>query len=1136
MAKDFVELDRLEAAAGLAPEANRKDALVNKFVNAWENQTARRAAKGGAGMTMALTLAACGGGSGGTTASTTTPTPEPETTVYTLTQLLETDDLVEEYELAFEDVALEGLTVAQVDNVSGEVNAAINVDAWNEAAGVEFSVTFGVADTAANILAYIVDGNDLDGAAEISVTDEALTLDVADFTTLSGLGATFAGAVSVEDSAEAFLASTADFGDATLVLTDVELTVNVAQAETLIGLEVELAEGATATVADTAAALLASTVDFGDAAVSVTDETLTVDVATYEALLGLGATFAGAVTIADTAEALLASEADFGDAAVSVTDETLTVAVATYEALLGLGATFAGAVTIADTAEALLASEADFGDAAVSVTDEIAPDLTVAELGSLNNLNATFVIAPNVVYTLVISEIEGAFEAEAITVAGVNDVDLTVTSPSPGADPIALDITAAGAGTLTFKFTQDANDTVTLSATSSITGFSTLAVVAGTLDVTSATIGAEVTQITVASGVVLTAAQFLALEGGVDGRSDDSDVTIIVSSQAEVDAVLAALDKLGGTLDANSVAFAASDAAEDGLDLDQANTDLDSALIQAGLNDVLPAALKTLADAEAAVTAQEEVIADFLETSFANEFVQALADGDDSGELDGDEAVTEANIEDANEDAADVFVAEVAAETGAAFVALTDDQQSAQISLARVDLQTVIDDRETALTEASDALEAGVANLVAIADAEAEDLTAALNAKDDADEATVNAIAVADVNVESTGGAADSLDDSAFGFVDDGDLKGDYDNFVINFVGTEAGNDSLPVVLATVVDGVVTLDGEIVTADDVAGTYSFSVTVVVVDDPVLYTVTIDQVYLDALVAAAQAEYDAAAAVTVAEDNLAAAINDVLNAQDPAADPDYAFEYGALPEGVVTITENTVSIDYSDAVVDLDDADGPAVLKAIDDYAAAVTALSEAETALSDFNDAVADWEATEALVDQLAALNKTLTALNDAVDEAGAAITNATDAETDPGLGLTILEANDAAVVAFDPEAGEPVDELYIFSSDDAVDGLITVTDFAADGTDRLVFGEGYTFVEMGEDETTADALGDVSVLEIFAQETETGVTLYVEGIASAGTGSGTQDLTTVEIDGVTLADLSFEDASGILSATAALV
>jgi hypothetical protein len=1087
MAKDFVELDRLEAAAGLAPEANRKDALVNKFVNAWENQTARRAAKGGAGMTMALTLAACGGGSGGTTASTTTPTPEPETTVYTLTQLLETDDLVEEYELAFEDVALEGLTVAQVDNVSGEVNAAINVDAWNEAAGVEFSVTFGVADTAANILAYIVDGNDLDGAAEISVTDEALTLDVADFTTLSGLGATFAGAVSVEDSAEAFLASTADFGDATLVLTDVELTVNVAQAETLIGLEVELAEGATATVADTAAALLASTVDFGDAAVSVTDETLTVD-------------------------------------------------VATYEALLGLGATFAGAVTIADTAEALLASEADFGDAAVSVTDEIAPDLTVAELGSLNNLNATFVIAPNVVYTLVISEIEGAFEAEAITVAGVNDVDLTVTSPSPGADPIALDITAAGAGTLTFKFTQDANDTVTLSATSSITGFSTLAVVAGTLDVTSATIGAEVTQITVASGVVLTAAQFLALEGGVDGRSDDSDVTIIVSSQAEVDAVLAALDKLGGTLDANSVAFAASDAAEDGLDLDQANTDLDSALIQAGLNDVLPAALKTLADAEAAVTAQEEVIADFLETSFANEFVQALADGDDSGELDGDEAVTEANIEDANEDAADVFVAEVAAETGAAFVALTDDQQSAQISLARVDLQTVIDDRETALTEASDALEAGVANLVAIADAEAEDLTAALNAKDDADEATVNAIAVADVNVESTGGAADSLDDSAFGFVDDGDLKGDYDNFVINFVGTEAGNDSLPVVLATVVDGVVTLDGEIVTADDVAGTYSFSVTVVVVDDPVLYTVTIDQVYLDALVAAAQAEYDAAAAVTVAEDNLAAAINDVLNAQDPAADPDYAFEYGALPEGVVTITENTVSIDYSDAVVDLDDADGPAVLKAIDDYAAAVTALSEAETALSDFNDAVADWEATEALVDQLAALNKTLTALNDAVDEAGAAITNATDAETDPGLGLTILEANDAAVVAFDPEAGEPVDELYIFSSDDAVDGLITVTDFAADGTDRLVFGEGYTFVEMGEDETTADALGDVSVLEIFAQETETGVTLYVEGIASAGTGSGTQDLTTVEIDGVTLADLSFEDASGILSATAALV
>src|SRR6056297_4036597 len=66
MAKDFAELNRLENEAGIqAPEAGTKEQLVNKFVKAWENETARRAVKGGTGLSMALTLAACGGSSGG---------------------------------------------------------------------------------------------------------------------------------------------------------------------------------------------------------------------------------------------------------------------------------------------------------------------------------------------------------------------------------------------------------------------------------------------------------------------------------------------------------------------------------------------------------------------------------------------------------------------------------------------------------------------------------------------------------------------------------------------------------------------------------------------------------------------------------------------------------------------------------------------------------------------------------------------------------------------------------------------------------------------------------------------------------------------------------------------------------------
>src|SRR6056297_3211804 len=88
MAKDFAELNRLENEAGIqAPEAGTKEQLVNKFVKAWENETARRAVKGGTGLTMALTLAACGGSSDGgfafapstqgDDAPTPTPTPTP---------------------------------------------------------------------------------------------------------------------------------------------------------------------------------------------------------------------------------------------------------------------------------------------------------------------------------------------------------------------------------------------------------------------------------------------------------------------------------------------------------------------------------------------------------------------------------------------------------------------------------------------------------------------------------------------------------------------------------------------------------------------------------------------------------------------------------------------------------------------------------------------------------------------------------------------------------------------------------------------------------------------------------------------------------------------------------------------------
>ncbi|MEY3308585.1 MAG: hypothetical protein RLZZ413_2623, partial [Pseudomonadota bacterium] len=83
MARDFVAIDAAYEEAGIwGTEPSAKDVLVNKFVKAWENQTARRAVKGGTGLTMALTLAACGSDDDTavvipTPKPTPTPTPTP---------------------------------------------------------------------------------------------------------------------------------------------------------------------------------------------------------------------------------------------------------------------------------------------------------------------------------------------------------------------------------------------------------------------------------------------------------------------------------------------------------------------------------------------------------------------------------------------------------------------------------------------------------------------------------------------------------------------------------------------------------------------------------------------------------------------------------------------------------------------------------------------------------------------------------------------------------------------------------------------------------------------------------------------------------------------------------------------------
>jgi hypothetical protein len=88
------------------------------------------------------------------------------------------------------------------------------------------------------------------------------------------------------------------------------------------------------------------------------------------------------------------------------------------------------------------------------------------------------------------------------------------------------------------------------------------------------------------------------------------------------------------------------------------------------------------------------------------------------------------------------------------------------------------------------------------------------------------------------------------------------------------------------------------------------------------------------------------------------------------------------------------------------------------------------------------------------------------------------------------------------------------------------------DGTDFILFDGSYTFVELDVNDDMTDAQGSASTLEIFAEEITGGVRLYVEDIPTAGNGGTLSDITTITLTGVTLADLSFDQDTSILTAS----
>ena len=787
-----------------------------------------------------------------------------------------------------------------------------------------------------------------------------------------------------------------------------------------------------------------------------------------------------------------------------MSDEAVAVSFADFQTLTSLGATYAEGVvpSIADTAANIVAAAADLVDAdgvaiAPIAVSDVAPVLTVADLVVLQSLAATFAATPSVADTLA--------GADGVVIGGVDGVSLSVGSVTPGADAIEATIVAAGTGTITFDFA-DADDTVTLLAGSAISGFTTLAVVAGTVDVSAANIGAEVSVVEVNSGIVMTAAQFLALDA-VTAGSETSDITIIVANNTQAQAVIAQAGKVtlaeGATFEFVNAVGGQFNAAQKAA----ADADFLQAYETATAESALPQAISNLLAAE---TAQ----ADFVPPTVATLKANGL-DTDGNGNVVVTAKSTFTEVADyigfrvgELEAAVDNAAAGPATIYGAgAFINGDAALQADIIAALDTALAKEVTDAGKAVTTAYTAVgDNGLANqtkelfdLVQIADAANDafreargntigeyvevspgrflpDQTGTLQEPVTTVMIADNAVTMAAFYVSSTSGSLGVE-------INGSDLvEGYFTTFAVLNVGKTAYN---------------------LTGTTVAATAEGYVLTVVVDaDRNTAEITVPKADFDALLSGAF-EVQALRTARDAADEAVDAGLIALNEATPPGDADYQFDLNGDLE-----------------VVGGGDDAGTA-------YWDSLSAQKFAIEKQAEFDSNIADWTVLNGLNDDAVALEKSYDAAEDAIQNAPDAVAPET-----PGLGITIVHAEAASgVLNFE---GVDVREIYFFDKADAaaLTKAITVSDFGNGGADYVYMGAGvYTFVELGATQTIANNLGSGSVLEIFAREVGNDVQLYVEQVATAGNGSTGADFVTLDIMAAEIADLAFNAETGILTA-----
>lgn len=523
--------------------------------------------------------------------------------------------------------------------------------------------------------------------------------------------------------------------------------------------------------------------------------------------------------------------------------------------------------------------------------------------------------------------------------------------------------------------------------------------------------------------------------------------------------------------------------------------------------------LEELSGARDAVSAQKDDIADFLEGSYSNEFVKAEAadaDGNNDGELTAED-VTETDVADAHGVTATALVdtADVndsIDEDGTTFNGLSDAAQDARIATAQTDLDEAIATAQDAVDTSAEDLEAGVTSLAEEAQDNATALEASLDAQDAQDTATDEVYAAA-------GAVATEDNITASGTVEVQDSTA-----ATPAVGQVEVTDGTELTDVTAVDS-----GEVSFTDAVSLNQAGTAYTVDLSGDGTVTTSISKSYLDSVLGAAQADVDAAADVTSAENALASSMVDVLEAQDSEFDGSDATFDSLVTNNAIDVSDNgagtdeEVTLDYSVA----EDNDGGATATGaadVDTYAGNLATLADKQSDKADFGEALTDWQGTEDLVDQLASLNSDLSDLNDAVTDALASIEN--DEDADPaGLGISLLEGADN----FTTE-----DDVYLFAESEG--DQAGLSGFGDSGEDQIYFGEGFSLVALGDNDIS-DNVGDINAQEIFWEQEGSNVNLYVEAETFGGNSAGDADVTQVTLTGVDGADISDNLGNGFLSA-----